>query len=55
LISEITPTKKMMDSKQRIVTLIFANLTYNLTYKIGVGEGTFAVHLLISEITPTKK
>jgi hypothetical protein len=27
----------------------------HLTYKIGVGEGTFAIHLLISEITPTKK
>jgi hypothetical protein len=26
-----------------------------LTYKIGVGEGTFAIHLLVSEITPTKK
>jgi hypothetical protein len=26
-----------------------------LTYKIGVGEGTFAIHLLVSEIIPTKK
>jgi hypothetical protein len=26
-----------------------------ITYKIGVGEGTFAIHLLVSEITPTKK
>jgi hypothetical protein len=27
----------------------------SLTYKIGVGEGTFAIHLLVSEIAPTKK
>jgi hypothetical protein len=27
----------------------------NLTYKIGVGEDTFAIHLLVSKITPTKK
>jgi hypothetical protein len=26
-----------------------------LTYKIGVGEGTFAIYLLVSKITPTKK
>jgi hypothetical protein len=26
-----------------------------LTYKIVVGEGTFAIHLLVFEITPTKK
>jgi hypothetical protein len=30
-------------------------LTYLLTYKIGVGEGTFAIHLLVFKITPTKK
>jgi hypothetical protein len=30
-------------------------LPKNLTYKIRVGEGTFAIHLLVSKITPTKK
>jgi hypothetical protein len=26
-----------------------------LSYKIGVGEGTFAIHLLVSEIISTKQ
>jgi hypothetical protein len=31
------------------------NALENLTYKIRIGEGTFAIHLLVSEITPIKK